>query len=167
MAQHGFPLTPNLLRRHAEDILKSKLGDGFPPNGIGKHWADCFITKQGDRLKKYFSKGLDAKHARAVNPAAHAAWFKLLGETLEKYNISQENIYGSDETGFLLRKLTSNIVIGPVNQKIVYEVGPENRENVTVLCTICADGTSLPPLVIFKGKHFFVRWGEDNPLNCL
>ncbi|KAI5116343.1 hypothetical protein M0805_005818, partial [Coniferiporia weirii] len=28
------------------------------------------------------------------------------------------------------------------------------------------DGTSLPPLVIFKGKAFFVKWGMNNPLNC-
>ncbi|KAH9165070.1 hypothetical protein EDB89DRAFT_1858704, partial [Lactarius sanguifluus] len=40
-----------------------------------------------------------------------------------------------------------------------------NRENITVLPTICADGTTLPPTVIYKGESFQVKWLQNNPLD--
>ena len=42
----------------------------------------------------------------------------------------------------------------------------DSRETITAVVTICADGTSIPPLVIFKGKAFSVKWGENNPLKA-
>lgn len=37
-----------------------------------------------------------------------------------------------------------------------------NRENISVLATCCADGTSLDPLIIFKGKNMQSSWvGTD------
>jgi len=41
-----------------------------------------------------------------------------------------------------------------------------NRENITVIVTICADGTTTPPAVIFKGQAFQVKWKQDNPANA-
>lgn len=41
--------------------------------------------------------------------------------------------------------------------------GDGGRENTTVMVTICADGTSLKPLVIFKGKNYQVDWVQENP----
>ena len=41
--------------------------------------------------------------------------------------------------------------------------GTEIVENITVIVTICADGTSLPPAVLFKGQAFQVKWAQDNP----
>lgn len=33
-----------------------------------------------------------------------------------------------------------------------------NRELITVLEAICGDGTVLPPLIIYKGKHRYMGW---------
>jgi hypothetical protein len=32
------------------------------------------------------------------------------------------------------------------------------------MCTICADGTALPPMVIFKGEYFLEKWLQNNPI---
>lgn len=40
-----------------------------------------------------------------------------------------------------------------------------NRENVTIIECICADGTSILPLYIFKGKCLQQSWIESDPLN--
>ena len=37
-----------------------------------------------------------------------------------------------------------------------------NRENVTAIVTICADGTTLQPTIVFKGKNFMKKWGTNN-----
>jgi len=34
---------------------------------------------------------------------------------------------------------------------------------MTVLVTICTNGTALPPAVIFKGKGYLMKWHQDNP----
>ena len=59
-------------------------------------------------------------------------------------------------------------VIGPAGKKIQYKQQKGSRETITVLVTICADGTALPPAVIFKGKAYLVKWLEqDNPAEAL
>lgn len=166
-AERGFPLKMKELKQHAEDLLKARLGGAFPSTGLGKHWVERFVRKHNDQLQKYLSRGLDKGRARSVNPTMHKAWFSLLARTIEKYDIDRDCTYGSDEVGFLLRALTRCNVLGPVNQNIQYECAPENRENATVLCTICGDGTSLPPLVIFKGKYYFASWGKNNINNFM
>ena len=40
------------------------------------------------------------------------------------------------------------------------------RENITVVVSIAADGSSIPPAVIFKGQAFLPQWKQDNPLNA-
>ena len=47
-----------------------------------------------------------------------------------------------------------------------YQQRSGTRENTTVLVTICADGTSTPPAVIFKGSAYQVSWANNNPLNA-
>lgn len=38
---------------------------------------------------------------------------------------------------------------------------PGNREWVTTIEAISADGYSLPPCVIFKGKNFIASWFDE------
>lgn len=40
--------------------------------------------------------------------------------------------------------------------------GGSGRESITVLATIAADGSHLPPLIVFKGKGVQVRWTSSN-----
>jgi hypothetical protein len=39
LARRGFPLSPKRLREHTEHILRARLGDQFPEDGLGKNWA--------------------------------------------------------------------------------------------------------------------------------
>ncbi|KIJ25875.1 hypothetical protein M422DRAFT_138824, partial [Sphaerobolus stellatus SS14] len=53
-------------------------------------------------------------------------------------------------------------VIGHRGTKVQHKQGTANRENVTVLVTICGDGTFIPPTIIFKGKKIQQGWNKDN-----
>ncbi len=165
-AERGFPLTPRSLEEHVNTIARARHAD-FPEGGVGENWTDRFIARHHDRLHVYLSRKIDSKRAQAVNPATHAAWFKLLGDTIEKYNIDPDCIYACDESGFMLGHHVRQKVIGGKGKRVQYAQHHEDRENITVLPTICADGTCLPPLVIFKGQAFFVKWGENNPLDAM
>jgi len=52
------------------------------------------------------------------------------------------------------------------SQKTAYQVENGNRELVTIIETVCADGTTIPPSVIFQGKKRNLEWGRNNPANA-
>lgn len=166
MADRGFPLSHRRLKEHVDMLCRSRLGDAFPEKGVGINWTYKFAMKHRDRLKLSDSRPLEEKRGRAVNPHTNKAWFDLLEETIHKYNIQPEDTYGTDEVGVQSRGTERERVFGARRQGAQYQQRGGTRENTTVLVTICADGTSLPPLVIFKGSAFQVKWAQNNPLNA-
>ena len=119
-------------------------------------------------MQLFKTNKLDKKHAGAVSPTTAEAWFELLGEYIDKYKFEPSSIYGSDETGFQMGNAYATNAIGAAGGGDVREIVHEgSRENITALVTICADGSTIPPLIIFRGSTFFCKWGENNPLNCM
>ncbi|KIO27370.1 hypothetical protein M407DRAFT_38982, partial [Tulasnella calospora MUT 4182] len=76
--------------------------------------------------------------------------------------------YAADETGIALGQAMRTLVIGPAGQNVQHKQQDVEREIVTVLETICADGTYLRPTVIFKvgpngymDTELALKWLED------
>ena len=113
-----------------------------------------------------WSSALDSSRSRAVNPITKEEYFRILKEAREKYKIPDELVYGADETGIQSGIGVTERVIGPAGTKLQHQQRSGNRENITVLPTICADGTSVTPTVIYKGEAFQTKWLQDNPLNA-
>ena len=105
---------------------------------------------------------MTCKHTQSLNPAAVNHWFDLVEEVVVKTGISKENIYGMDESGFPPSDQGKQRVVGARGTRTQHKVGGADRENVTALVTICADGTSLRPTIIFKGKNIMSKWTENN-----
>lgn len=76
--------------------------------------------------------------------------------------IRPEDIYGMDESGFPPALQGTCRVVGARGTKTQHKQGGADRENVTALVTICADGTALEPMISFKGKNLMKRWGDNN-----
>ena len=99
IADRGFPLSHAWLKEHVDSICKARLSDKFPLGGVGQNWTYCFAQWNTEKIKITRSHPLEDKHGRAANPHTNNAWWKLLGETIEKYNIKSHNIYRSDVVG--------------------------------------------------------------------
>lgn len=80
--------------------------------------------------------------------------------------IIPEHIYGADKTGIQMGIGNRKHVVGPAKGHVQHQQRSGNQENITVIVTICADGTSLAPAVIFKGSGYQVEWNEENPLDA-
>ena len=52
-------------------------------------------------------------------------------------------------------------VFGARQKAAPYQQRSGTRENITVIVTICADGTSMPLAVIFKGKAYQPGWADN------
>ena len=97
-----------------------------------------------------------------MNPEAKKKWFELVEEFVVKAGIRPEDLYAMDETGCPPSDQGTEHVMGARGTRTQHKQGGANRENVTILITICADGTKLRPTIIFKGQNFMSKWGQDN-----
>ena len=112
-----------------------------------------------------WSVSLDTIWAKSVNPIVAKHYYDLLKVTLKEHNFSPENIYGFDESGFPLGGSKKIHIIGPVSGKGKIQHN-NNKENVTVMACICADGSNVPPVVIFEGRYFLEKWKQKNPIDA-
>lgn len=169
-ARRGFPLTHKRLKDHVDTILRGHLGKDFPDGGVGEQWTRRFVERHHEKLQPYWTRSLDHSRARAVNPENNHAYFDLLEEVLNGMDgeepIAPDCIYGMDETGIQLGLGGKERVIGVAGEKVQYQQQSGTRENITVLVTICGDGSSIPPAVIFKGEAYHTSWKQNNPLHA-
>jgi hypothetical protein len=63
-----------------------------------------------------------------------------------------------DETGIALGVCKNQYVIGKASTSTTYVKSPETREWVSILETISTLGTTIRPVVIFKGKKLQTSW---------
>jgi hypothetical protein len=136
---------------------------------ISRNWCWAELD-HNDHLGAYWSKGLDWSRARAVNPIKKEHYFKLLNEVItgegREDMIPLELIYRVDESGFQKGIGQKERVFGPKGQQAQYQQRSGDRENTTVIVTICGDGTSTAPAVVFKGEGFQASWKQNNRLNA-
>jgi len=168
MGARSFPLSHRRLKEHVDRIARARLGSTkFPDKGVGKNWTARFMLRLSDRLKMADSRPLEDKRGRAVNPHANVHYWGELGRSFDKYKFKRTASFGSDEIGVMARGSEHERVIASRKKKgPQYQQRAGTRENTTVIVTIGADGTSIPPTVIFKGAAYQVSWGDNNPLNA-
>ena len=160
----GFPLTHWSIESYANSILQQRIGSTYQP--VGKNWIHTFLDQNWHNLKTHWSKPLDMQRAQALNLEVVKHWFDLVEELVVKVGIRRENIYGMDESGFPSADQGKTHVVGVWGTKTQHKQGGVDCENTTALVTICADGTSLRPTIVFKGKGFKEAWFQDNVLEA-
>ncbi|CAK5281220.1 unnamed protein product [Mycena citricolor] len=133
---------------------------------LGKTWAQRFKARHSDQLKVVWTQKLESCRARQLNPNTVNPYFDMLEETIHTYSIKCSNIYNMDEKGIQLGDSGRTKVLADRDQKQVRKISDGDQELVTVLESVCADGTALAPTVIFKGVRRDLRWGENNPSNA-
>jgi Tc5 transposase DNA-binding domain len=159
-ADRGLPVTHAQLAGYANQLLEKRIGPDYVP--VGQNWSDRFVERHHETMQTHWSRPLDSQRARALNPEVVKHWFALVQEHIIGPDIKPHNVYGMDESGFPPSNQGRQKVIGRRGTKTQHKQGGADRENVTAIVTICADGTVLDPTVIFKGKNIMAKWGENN-----
>jgi hypothetical protein len=148
-----------MLRNFAKEITGEK---------PGKHWPGRFIKRHQDDLISTYTTAIDAARKRADSAYRYTLYFELLSRKMQQYELRPEDIYNMDEKGFLIRML----VKGPrIFSKQKYITGggfkqrlqDGNREWITSIACICADGTSLSPGLIYQASTSNIQdsWLQD------
>ena len=153
----GFPFSHKHTKDAIDKILSKRLGDGFPISRVGCNWTSRFQQKHSEYLKIARSRPLEEKHGRAVNPANDALWWAIFEDAITEFNIKPENMYGSDEIGIQpCGQGKHKHIFAAQGASVPYQQCAGTQKNITVIVTICADGTSTHPSVIFKRQTFNV-----------
>lgn len=63
-------------------------------------------------------------------------------------------IWVADKTGFQPNDGQTQWVIGAAGKKIQYQQRNGNRENITIMVTICTNGNKISSAMIYKEKRF-------------
>ena len=153
MGRRGIPLTPTTLQEYASEIAEAP---------VGASWVKRFLGRHPD-VKVRWTTSLEACRANSLNAPLVREYFNILNELVTKHDIPPENIYNMDEKGLLLGIGRRVAALVDRDQKTLYKVEDGSRELVTVIETICADGTALHPTFIFKAARQDLSWVHDNP----
>lgn len=151
--RRGIPLHASAVAQHASAISGTK---------VGENWVNRFRTRHPE-LKAKWTTGLEKCRAQSLNPAAVSGFYDVLHELVGEYSIPEENIYNMDEKGIQLGIGKKVRALVDRDQKVVHQVEDGNRELVTVIKCVSADGTSIPPSVVYQGARRDLEWGRDNP----
>jgi hypothetical protein len=165
MDQRGLAPTYDIVGQMANLLLqKRSQTQANPPPTIGQNWV-YNLVKRHKALKYQYNRKYDYQRAKCEDPAIIQPWFQLVRNTIEKYSILDADIYNFDETGFQIGVIsTAKVITGAERSRRPVSVQPGNREWVTAIDCIYADGQSLPPVIIFEGKMHQSTWYTDNEL---
>ena len=62
-------------------------------------------------------------------------------------------MWNCDESGFCTFSTSMKIMAKRGYQNVQETVGGSGRKCITILGACCADGTRLPPYILYKGKN--------------
>jgi hypothetical protein len=157
LATCAFPLGHQRIMQHALEIARNR---NPAREKMGESWFRHFKTWHSGQLTAAWTKNLDTTRAAAVNPPTITHYYDLLKATLLEHGFTPGEIYGFDESGFPFGGDGIRERVYGGDSSVQHKQSEGNRENVSVMVTICADGTYLTPTVIFKAKHFNSAWAE-------
>ena len=78
-------------------------------------------------------------------------WFDAVESMLAQHDIQLRDVYNMDETGFSISMIQASCVVIDSQQRTQYQTQPSRQEWVSIVECIYTDGTTIAPLIIFKG----------------
>jgi hypothetical protein len=118
---------------------------------VGVQWPRNFV-KRTKSLTTCFNQAYNRQRALCKDPVLIMSWFELVEQTKAKYGILNEDVHNFDEAGFMMSKITTQLVVtGSEKRGRPKAIQPGNCEWVTVIQGINAADWAIPPFLIFAG----------------
>lgn len=98
--------------------------------------------------------GTSIARLKGFNKENVDGFFKLLGEAMNKYNYTPNNIYNVDETGItVVPGKMPEILSRKGKRHIAVATSAERGSTITCVMSMNASGTFVPPMMIFPRKR--------------
>jgi len=157
----GWPMTVSTLNSLAKSLLEAK-GDLDP---LGHNWYLAFMRRHPE-LKVRRSQAMDQARRDALDKKTIDHWFELFNALRLIYNVSDDDTYNMGEKGCMKgvgERVNAIIPLPrPENRKQeAFSAQAGNREWVSIIECISANGFFLPPFVIFEGERIGHGWTDE------
>jgi hypothetical protein len=158
LTKRGLPPTRTLIQNFASNVAKSP---------VSKSWVTRFLNQNSIHLISKWTVGMDRNRHQADSGAKYSLYFDLLRDKISQYNIEPRHTYNMDEKGFLIgitgrsKRVFSRRMWERKEVREAIQDG--NREWISLLACVCADGSTLPPSLIFQSASGSIQssWVEE------
>jgi hypothetical protein len=137
------------------------------PWELSESWVTRFLHRHHLELITRWSTGVDRPHHLADSLIKCNLYFDLLHQKMREHEVEQRFTYNMDGKGFMIgvegrsKRVFSKTVWVKGGCRVAVQDG--NRRWITVLPTVCADGTALPTAIIYQAENGNIRdtWVND------
>jgi hypothetical protein len=142
--------------RHRQLIIDNP-GRKIEHNTLGVNWYEGFQRRHPDAATKWTCT-LDTSRIEGVTFAKLSPYLAELAEIINKHHYTPAQIHNMDKTGFAIGTTQSTRVVvvyrgfAAPNKGKAIKLGSERGECTTLMECIAANSSTLPPLVILKGR---------------
>jgi hypothetical protein len=158
LTKQGLPPTRALIQNFASDVADSP---------VSESWVTRFISRHSIHLISKWTAGMDNNRHQADSGAKYSLYFDLLQDKITHYSVEPRHTYNMDEKGFLIgitgrsKRVFSRKMWERKEVRAAIQDG--SREWITLLACVCADGSHLPPSLIYQSDASAIRssWVED------
>ena len=105
--------------------------------------------------------------ATAFNKPVVSKFFDNLAEVMDKFKFSPSDIYNLDETVCTTVQRPLSVITQRGKKQVGAITSAERGELVTVVYTVSAIGTVVPPLFIFPRVNFKEHFTRGGPTDCI
>ncbi|KAL2887449.1 hypothetical protein HOO65_050570 [Ceratocystis lukuohia] len=116
-----------------------------------------------------FDRAYNWRRALCEDPIIIDAWFQLVANMKAKYSVLDADFYNFDEIGFMMGMISSAMVVTGTKRRGKAKVAkPDNREWVTVIQGVNAEGWVIPLFIVVTGSDHLGNWYTERniPLSC-
>ncbi|CAG4988713.1 unnamed protein product [Colias eurytheme] len=153
----GFPVTKDQLLETVSKLVETlnrpnPFKDGVP----GRHWFQNFL-KRHPTISRRVAQNLPTNR-NEVKEEAIRLWFGRVRQYFEENNLidlldDPARIFNCDETGFFLCPKAKQVIVQRGSKKVYTRVANDEKECLTVLVNVAADGKVAPPMVLYPYKR--------------
>lgn len=167
----GLPITSQILRRLVFKFCETNaINHPFNQQAkvAGKDWFRTFM-KRHPEISRRKAQFMNPARAQKLNKFIVDDHFQRLNEVYDKLDLKTrpEKIYNMDEKGCRLTIHHQQTVLAQKGAKRVHLQSSEHAESVTIAGCVNALGTSIPPMIIFKGKRLKPELYDNLPPGSL
>ena len=170
-ADKGFGISRKQLMIKAGQVAKKmKLDTPFKDNIAGKDWF-LGLKERHPELSIRKPQRLSTARSKSMNRQTVSQYFGILGDLQSQLPTEErpQVIWNMDETGLSMEHSPQSVIARRGVNTVPGRVSC-SRENVTVIACINAAGTTMPPMIIVKGKTHRSLWAyntQDGPAGAI